>query len=259
MAKYVFGSINAPALVREGASLEKVHPMDKTYPDAEAAVSDICEGSVIALGGFFSAGRSLALTRALAKKGVKNLTVVVMQMGIGNEEVLELVKNKQIKKAICNYPFPRSATKGINHPFEQAIRKGEIELELFPMGTFVEKLRCAGAGIPAFYTPTGAGTVVAEGKEARNINGQETLLEYALPVDYAFIHAYKGDREGNLVYHYTALNFNNAMAMAARVSIAEVENLVETGEMDSNNIHTPGIFIKRVVKVPRERIVPGID
>ena len=131
--------------------------MDKVYASAEAAIEDVFDGAVIAFGGFFSAGKPLALTRALAKKGVKNLTVVAQQVGTGNEEMLELVVNGQIKKAICNYPFPRSASKGAQHPFEQAVRKGEIELEIYPIGTFVEKLRCAGAGIPAFYTPQVSG------------------------------------------------------------------------------------------------------
>jgi 3-oxoacid CoA-transferase A subunit len=168
-------------------------------------------------------------------------------VGTGNEEMLELVINGQIKKAICNYPFPRSASKGAEHPFEQAVRRGEIELEVYPIGTFVEKLRCAGAGIPAFYTPTGVGTVVAESKEVRVFNGTENLLETALPLDFAFVHAWKGDREGNLVYRFTAQNYNNAMAMAGRVTIAEVEELVELGKLDPNFIHTPGIFVKRVI------------
>ena len=222
--------------------------MDKAYSSPAAAIDDIPDGAVIAFGGFFSAGRPTALTRALAKKGVKDLTVVVQQVGTGNEEMLELVVNGQIKKAICNYPFPRSASKGAQHPFEQAVRKGEIGLEIYPIGTFVEKLRCAGAGIPAFYTPAGVGTVVAEGKEARIFNGTEYLLELALPVDFAFVHAWKGDHEGNLVYRFTAQNYNNAMAMAGKVTIAEVETLVETGGLDPNFIHTPGIFVKRVVE-----------
>ena len=225
--------------------------MDKVYPSVDAAIDDVFEGAVIAFGGFFSAGKPAALTQALAKKGVKNLTVVVQQVGTGNEEMLELVVNGQIKKAICNYPFPRSASKGAGHPFEQAVRSGRIELEIYPIGTFVEKLRCAGAGIPAFYTPSGVGTVVAEGKEVRVFSGVENLLELALPVDFAFVHAWKGDREGNLVYRYTAQNYNNAMAMAGKVTIAEVESLVEAGELDPNSIHTPGIFIKRVVETGR--------
>jgi 3-oxoacid CoA-transferase A subunit len=225
--------------------------MDKVYSSPEAAVVDIPDGAVVAFASFFTAGRPLELTRALAKKGVKNLTIVVMQVGVGNEEILELVENGQVKKAICNYPFPRSATKGAEHAFEQAIRKGKIEAEVYPMGTFAEKLRCAGAGIPAFYTPAGVGTVVAEGKEVRVFNGVEALMETALPVDFAFIHAWKGDREGNLVYRYTARNYNNVMAMAGAVTIAQVETLVEPGELDSNFVHTPGIFVKRVVEVGR--------
>jgi len=225
--------------------------MDKTYASPEEAIADIPDGAVIAFGSFFTAGKPTALTRALAKKGVKNLTVVVQQVGTGNEEMLELVTNGQIKKAICNYPFPRSATKGAKHPFEQAVRSGKIELEIYPIGTFVEKLRCAGAGIPGFYTPTGVGTVVAEGKEVKVFNGAEYLLELALPVDFAFVHAWKGDREGNLIYRFTAQNYNNAMAMAGKVTIAEVEKLFDVGELDPNIIHTPGIFVKRVIEIGR--------
>ena len=225
--------------------------MDKSYTSAESAIEDIPDGAVIAFGSFFTAGKPTALTQALAQKGVKDLTVVVQQVGTGNEEMLELVTNGQIKKAICNYPFPRSATKGAQHHFEQAVRSGKIELEIYPIGTFVEKLRCAGAGIPGFYTPTGVGTVVAEGKEVKVFDGVEYLLELALPVDYAFVHAWKGDREGNLIYRFTAQNYNNAMAMAGRVTVAEVETLVEVGELDPNCIHTPGIFVKRVVEIGR--------
>jgi 3-oxoacid CoA-transferase subunit A len=228
--------------------------MDKVCPSADAAVEDVFDGAVVAFGGFFSAGRPLELTRALARKGVKGLTIVTQQVGTGNEEILELVVNGQIRKAICNYPFPRSATKGLDHPFEQAVRKGEIEVDVYPMGTFAEKLRCAGAGLPAFYTPTGVGTVVAEGREIRVFNGVETLLETALPVDFAFVHAWKGDREGNLVYHYTAVNYNNVMAMAGKVTVAEVETLYEAGELDANFIHTPGIFVKRVVETGRPEL-----
>ena len=228
--------------------------MDKVYSSVEAAIEDVFDGAIIAFGGFFSAGRPAALTLALSKRGVKNLTVVVQQVGTGNEEMLELVVNGQIKRAVCNYPFPRSASKGARHPFEQAVRKGEIGLEIYPIGTFVEKLRCAGAGIPAFYTAAGAGTVVAEGKEVRVFNGIEYLLELALPVDFAFVHAWKGDHEGNLVYRFTAQNYNNAMAMAAKVTIAEVETLVETGELDPNFIHTPGIFVKRVVETGKPEL-----
>lgn len=228
--------------------------MDKVYPSAEAAVADVFDGAVVAFGGFFSAGRPLELTRALAKRGVKDLTIVTQQVGTGNEEILELVEKGMIKKAICNYPFPRSATKGLEHPFEQAVRKGTIAVEVYPMGTFAEKMRCAGAGLYGFYTPTGVGTVVAEGKEVRVFNGVETILETALPLDFAFVHAWKGDHEGNIVYRHTAANYNNVMAMAGNVTIAEVETLYETGELDPNCIHTPGIFVKRVVEVGRPEL-----
>jgi 3-oxoacid CoA-transferase subunit A len=222
--------------------------MDKVYANADAAIDDIFDGAVIAFAGFFTAGRPVELTKALARKGVKGLTVVSQQVGTGNEEMLQLVANGQIKKAICNYPFPRSASKGEGHLFEQAVRRGEIDVEIYPMGTFAEKLRCAGAGISAFYTPVGAGTVVAQSKETRVINGKETLLEMALPVDFAFVHAWKGDHDGNLIYHYTAQNYNNVMAMAGQITIAEVETLYKTGSLDSNIIHTPGIFVKRVIE-----------
>lgn len=222
--------------------------MDKLFPNTDTAIAEVFDGAVIAFGGFFSAGKPTALTKALVRKGVKNLTVVVQQVGTGNEEMLELVTNGQIKKAICSYPFPRSATKGADHPFEQAVREEGIELEIFPIGTFAEKLRCAGAGIPAFYTPVGVGTVVAEGKEVRVFNGKENILENALEPDYAFVHAWKGDPEGNLIYRFTAQNYNNAMAMAARVTIAEVETFTAVGGLDPNFIHTPGIFVKRLVE-----------
>ncbi|MBN1382415.1 MAG: 3-oxoacid CoA-transferase subunit A [Deltaproteobacteria bacterium] len=225
--------------------------MDKVYNTVEAAVEDVFDGAVIAFGGFFSAGRPAGLTKALAKRNVKDLTIVLQQVGPGNEEILDLVTNGQIRKAICNYPFPRSASKGADHPFEQAVKKGEIALEVFPMGTFVEKLRCAGAGLPAFYTPTGVGTVVAEGKEVRVFNGREALLELALTVDFTFVHAWKGDREGNLIYHDTAQNYNTAMAMAGAITIAEVEFLHAVGDLNGNGIHTPGIFVKRVVETGR--------
>jgi 3-oxoacid CoA-transferase subunit A len=225
--------------------------MDKIFPSTDAAIQDIFDGAVIAISGSFTCGRAMELTKALARKGVKNLTVISQNIGVGNEEMLEMVVNGQIKKVISNYPVPRSASKGANHPFEQAVRRGEVELETCGIGTFVERLRAAGAGIPAFYTPAGVGTFVAEGKEVRVFEGREYVMERALPVDFAFVHAWKGDREGNLVYRFTGRNYNNAMAMAGKTTIAELEMLQEVGELDSNNIHTPGIFVKRVVVVGR--------
>ena len=172
-------------------------------------------------------------------------------MGPGTEDINQLILNGQIKKAICNYPFYRSASKGANTPFEQAVRAGEIELEVYPMGTFVEKLRSGGTGIAGFYTPTGVGTVVERGKEKRTFGDREYLLELALKPDYAFVYAHKGDRMGNLVYRKTARNYNPEMAMSARITIAAVENLLELGELNPDYIHTPGIFVQRIVKVER--------
>lgn len=225
--------------------------MDKTCNGIQKAIEDVTDGSVIAFGGFFSAGKPYHLTKALTAKNVKDLTIVTQQVGVGNDEILELITNNQVKKAICSYPFPRSARMGVDHKFEQAVRKGEIDLEVYPIGTFAEKLRCAGAGIPAFYTLTGVDTVISEGKEVRCFDGKKALLETALEVDFAFIHAWKGDKEGNLLYHCTAQNYNNVMAMAAKVTIAEVEYLVEPGDLNPNCVHTPGIFVKRVIETGR--------
>ena len=151
--------------------------MDKLYPGVDEAVADIPDGASIAISGFFTAGTPIPLIKALAQQGAKNLTIICMQMGPGNEDINQLVINKQIKKAICNYPFYRSASRGADSPAEQAVRAGEIEMEVYPMGTFSEKLRAAGAGIAAFYTPTGVGTVVEQGKEKRKFGDRECLLE----------------------------------------------------------------------------------
>ncbi|MCE5263060.1 MAG: 3-oxoacid CoA-transferase subunit A [Deltaproteobacteria bacterium] len=238
--------------------------MDKVVRNVEEALAGIGDGATVALGGFFAAGVPRVLLRALIDKGVKDLTLACGSgplLGALNE-LNDLVKNRQIRKVIDSYGLFRSAKKGLEHPFEQLIRAGEIELEVYPMGTLSEKYRAAGAGIPAFYTPAGSGTPVQESvltsvqanrtpKEPRCINGQACVLEYALKVDFALIHAHTGDPEGNLVYRKTARNFNHVMAMAAAVTIAEVENLVDTGGLDPDGIHTPGIFVQRVVKVPR--------
>jgi 3-oxoacid CoA-transferase A subunit len=246
--------------------------MDKTYASVEEAIADVPDGAIIAISGFFAAGVPRILLQALIKKGVKELTLAC---GCGPllgaaEELTQLVKNKQIKKVIDSYGLYRSVTKGREDPFEQAVRAGEIELEVYPMGTLAEKYRAAGAGIPAFYTPTGVGSVVEESivtnivenrrkKETRLFDGKKYILEYALKIDYAFIHAYMGDKEGNLRYRKTAKNFNHVMATAGKVTIAEVENLVEPGEIDPDNVHTSGIYVQRVVKVPRISFVITID
>jgi len=245
--------------------------LDKVYPSAAEVIADIEDGAMIAIPGFFAAGVPRILLRALIEKGVKNLTLACgCGPLLGAAEELELlVKNRQLKKVIDSYALYRSASKGMQDPFEQAVRANEIELEVYPMGTLAEKYRAGGAGIPAFYTPTGVGSIVEEGivtnlpssvkKEKRTFNGREYILEYALKPDYAFIHAGVGDREGNLRYRRTARNFNHVMATAAKTSIAEIENLVEPGGMEPEDIHTPGIYIQRVVQVPRVTFAITID
>jgi 3-oxoacid CoA-transferase subunit A len=233
--------------------------MDRVYASIDEAVADIPDGASIAVGGFFTAGTPVQLIQALAKQGAKNLTIICQQMGPGNEDITQLVVQGQVKKAICNYPFYRSATKGANSPFEKAVRASQIELEVYPMGTFIEKMRAGGAGIAGFYTPTGVGTIVERGKEKRTFNGRSYLLELALKPDYAFVYAWKGDRMGNLSYRKTARNYNPEMAAAARITIASVEELVEPGELDPDKVHTPGIYVQRVVKVGRRKYKPGID
>lgn len=233
--------------------------MDKLYPSVDAAVADIPDGASIAISGFFTAGTPIPLIEALARQGAKDLTIICMQMGPGNEAVAELVKNNQVKKAISNYPFYRSASRGADSPVEMAVRAGEVEMEVYPMGTFTEKLRAAGAGIAAFYTPTGVGTVVETGKEKRRFGDRDYLLETALKPDYAFVYAMFGDRVGNLRCHKTARNYNPEMSAAARVTIAACENIVEPGELDGDLIHVPGIYVQRVVKVDRPSYFPSID
>jgi 3-oxoacid CoA-transferase subunit A len=246
--------------------------LDKVFPSIDEAIADIKDGAMIAVPGFFACGVPRALLQAIIKKGTKNLTLTC---GCGPllgaaDELKTLVQNGQLKKVIDSYGLFRSASKGMQDPFEQAVRAGTIEFEVYPMGTMAEKYRAGGAGIPAFYTPTGVGSVVEEGivtniesnrgkKETRTINGKKYVLEYALEPDYAFVHAYMGDREGNLRYAKTARNFNHVMATAARVTIAEVENLVDTGAMKGDDVHTPGIYVQRMIQVPRPKFAITID
>lgn len=246
--------------------------MNKLFSTLNEAISDIQDGATIAIPGFFVAGVPRDLLNALIDKGTKN---IIFACGCGPlvgaaGELDKLVKHKQIKKVIDSYGLFRSASKGLKSAFEQAVRAGEIELEVYPMGTLAEKYRAGAAGIPAFYTPVGVGSVVEEHivsnipenqkpKETRMFNGKKYILEYALVPDFAFIHAYQGDSEGNLRYNMTARNFNPVMAAAARISIAEVENVVEPGALSPNDIHTPGIYIKRIVKVARPEFAITID
>jgi 3-oxoacid CoA-transferase A subunit len=233
--------------------------MDKVVASVGDAVKDIPDGASIAIGGFFTAGTPVQLIQALARHGAKDLTIICQQMGPGNEDISKLVEQGQVKKAICNYPFYRSASRGTNSPFEMAVRAGKIEVEVFPMGTFIEKMRAAAAGLAAFYTPTGVGTVVERGKEKRAFNGRPYLLEIALKPDYAFVYAWRGDRMGNCICRKTARNYSPEMASAARITIASVEKVVEPGELDPDKVHIPGVYVQRVVEVERRNYRPGID
>lgn len=233
--------------------------MDKEYSSADAAVADIPDGASIAIGGFFTAGTPVQLIQALVRRGARNLTIICQSMGPGNEDLTPLVEQGQMRKALCNYPFYRSATRGANSPFEKEVRAGNIELEVYPMGTFIEKLRAGAAGLAGFYTPTGVGTVVERGKDKKIFNGREYLLEMAVKPDYAFVYAWRGDRVGNLTCRKTARNYNPEMAAAATVTIAAVEELVEPGGLDPDKIHIPGIYVQRVVKVERRNYIPNID
>jgi 3-oxoacid CoA-transferase subunit A len=213
--------------------------MHKVVSSAEEAIEDVFDGASIMVGGFGLCGMPENLILALTKKGVKNLTTISNNAGVDGFGVGMLLANGQIKRHIGSYV-------GENKLLEQMVLNGTVQLDLVPQGTFSEKIRAAGAGIPAFFTPTGVGTLVAEGKEAREFDGRVYIMERALKADFAFIKAWKGDRWGNLVYRKTARNFNPMMATAAKVTIAEVEYLVEPGELDAECVHTPSVFVKRI-------------
>ena len=215
--------------------------MDKRVANADAAVAKIKDGATILLGGFGLCGIPENLIAALQRKSSKNLTLVSNNAGVDNFGIGLLLQTKQVKKMIASYV-------GENKTCEQLALKKEIDVELNPQGTLAERIRCGGAGIPAFYTPTGYGTMAAEGKEVRDFNGRPHVLVPSLRGDFAFIKAWKGDRWGNLVYRKTARNYNAVMATAADYTIAEVEELVELGELDPNCIHTPGIFVDAIFK-----------
>lgn len=221
---------------------------DKSYQTSVAAIDGVRDGAVIMFGGFGLAGIPQNLIRALYEKGTKDLTVISNNPGsrLGDSEygLAVLFKAGQVKKYIGSYP---TATRS----FKELYDKGTVELELVPQGTLAERIRSKGAGIGGFYVKTGAGTLLAEGKETRVINGEQYVLEQPLGADFAFIKAYRGDRYGNILYRYTGANFNPLMAMAADVTIAEVEELLKPGEIDPNMIHTPGIFVDRIVKGER--------
>jgi 3-oxoacid CoA-transferase subunit A len=218
--------------------------MDKRVANADAAVASIPNGATILMGGFGICGIPENLIAALHRKGTRDLTVVSNGAGVDNFGVGLLLEAKLIRKMITTYV-------GENKIFEHLALAGEIELELVPQGTFAERIRAAGAGIPAFFTPTGCGTVVAEGKEVRQFHGRPHILEAAIHGDFAFIKAFKGDRWGNLIYRKTARNHNPAMATAADHVIAEVEEIVELGKLDPDSVHTPSVFVDAIFQGAR--------
>ena len=213
--------------------------MDKRVANADAAIANIQDGATILLGGFGLCGIPENLIAALQRKGAKNLTLVSNNAGVDTFGIGLLLQTKQVKKMIASYV-------GENKTFEQLALKKEIDVELNPQGTLAERIRCGGAGIPAFFTPTGYGTMAAEGKEVREFNGRPHILVPALRGNFAFVKAWKGDRWGNLVYRKTARNYNAMMATAADYTIAEVEELVELGTLNPDCIHTPGIFVDAI-------------
>jgi 3-oxoacid CoA-transferase subunit A len=219
--------------------------MNKVYGSAEDALAGVLrDGMTIMSGGFGLCGIPETLIEALRKSGVKDLTVVSNNAGVDGIGLGLLLETRQIRKMISSYV-------GENKIFAAQYLAGELELEFNPQGTLAERIRAGGAGIPAFFTRAGVGTVVAEGKEIRDFNGEAFVMETGLVADVALVHAWKGDREGNLVYRKTARNFNPNMATAAKLTIAEVEHLVEPGELDPDAIVTPGVYVKRVVAVPQ--------
>lgn len=218
--------------------------MNKVARSAVEAMADVKDGATIMVGGFGLCGLPENLLVALRDKGVKNLTIVSNNAGIDGLGVGLLLDNRQVTKIIATYV-------GENQFFEKLVLFGEIEAELVPQGTFAERIRAGGAGIGAFFTPTGYGTIVAEGKEAREFDGRMHILERGLTADFALVKAWKGDSWGNLVYRKTARNFNPVMATAARVTIAEVEHLVDVGELEPDSIHTPAIYVHRIFEGPK--------
>ena len=213
--------------------------MDKRIASADAAIEKICDGVTILMGGFGLCGIPENLIAAVRRKGSKGLTIVSNNAGVDDFGIGVLLQQRQVRKMISTYV-------GENKLFEQLVLSGELQVELNPQGTLSERLRAGGAGIPAFYTPTGYGTMIAEGKETREFEGRQYVLERGLRGDFAFIKAWKGDRWGNLIYRKTARNFNPMMTTGADYVIAEVEELVELGQLDPNQVHTPGIFIDAI-------------
>jgi 3-oxoacid CoA-transferase subunit A len=220
--------------------------MKQIYTSFEEAVANIQDGSTLMVGGFGLCGIPENLILALVKKGVKDLTVISNNCGVDEWGLGLLLKNKQIKKMIGSYV-------GENKEFERQVLSGEIEVELVPQGTLAEKIRAGGAGIPAFFTPAGVGTQIADGKEIRTFNGKEYVLEEAYKADFSLVRAEKGDKMGNLIYNKTARNFNPLIATAGKVTIAEVEQLVEIGDLDPDHIHTPSVYVQGLIVGKQEK------
>jgi len=218
--------------------------MKKVFPDPRAAMAGLLkDGMTIMSGGFGLCGIPEILAEAILESGVQNLTVISNNAGVDGIGLGKLLESRQIKKMISSYV-------GENKIFAQQYLAGELELEFTPQGTLAERIRAGGAGISAFFTKTGAGTLIAEGKEEREFDGEKYIMERALTADVSIIHAWKADTEGNLVYRKTARNFNPMMATAGKVTVVEVEELVQAGEIDPDHIHTPGIFVNRIVHTP---------
>jgi 3-oxoacid CoA-transferase A subunit len=218
--------------------------IDKVVSSAEEAVKDVGSGATLVVGGFGLCGIPENLINALVKSGARELTCVSNNAGVDDWGLGLLLQTRQIRKMVSSYV-------GENAEFERQCLAGELEVEFVPQGTLAERMRAGGAGIPAFFTPAGYGTMVAEGKETREFEGRQYVLERGIVGDFSLVAAWKGDRLGNLVYRKTARNFNPMAATAGRVCIAEVEELVEVGELDPDNIHTPGIFVHRILQSPR--------
>jgi 3-oxoacid CoA-transferase subunit A len=216
----------------------------KVFKTPDEALFDLFDGATLICGGFGLCGIPENLIAALRKKGTKNLTIISNNAGVADFGLGVVMANKQIKKMISSYV-------GENPIFEQQFLKGELEVELTPQGTLAEKIRAGGAGIPAFFTPTGVGTIVAEGKEQREFNGRPYILEKSLVSDFSLVKAWKGDAYGNLVFRKTTRNFNQMMAMASRCTIAEVEELLPVGGLDPDQIHVPGVYVKRIIQGPK--------
>lgn len=221
--------------------------LNKEYPDADAALEGVTDGMTVMFGGFVSAGSPTNLIRALVRRGVRGLTGIANNIGLG-DELDRLCEQRQIAKMIVSFAIRASGSRTTH--FEQQWRAGEVALELVPQGTLVERIRAGGAGIPAFWCPVGPGTVAAEGKEVRDIGGRQCVLEEALTAGIALIRAHRADTLGNLIYHGAGRNFNVPMATAARLVIAEVEEIVPAGSLDPETVITPGVYVDRLVRCP---------